>query len=418
MACVAKYPLPDDSDCLRNEDCAGGFCVGNDVGGRCHRRERHVLGSGQLCRANWQCVTDKCRSYLCSDLGDLRVNDTCLDDQECSSGNCRGGLCRGGETGAACLSPDECASHLCREGICIAGGSDVEEPCLVHADCGGGAICLHGRCETLAVDACQEDADCSSGRCVHGKCHLEAALGSFCLFDKDCASDMCIAGECRNHSNLSLGATCTEDKHCASGHCVGLQCADKEAAIIQIGRFCVEDAECESGHCVEHQCQNSSVLANGKLCMLDEECASGHCIGAQCHERGSHVLLSGSICFEDLECTSGCCNEHECTRHPSHLRDADASTGDRRASHTSAFFLVFSVACAAAAFAYAALYGVPAQRHPRSHHRPRGDSLEGHARSVSFVQGAGVRAAKTPSPEVGSDEDDEAAEARGLLLDS
>jgi hypothetical protein len=83
------------------------------------------------------------------------------------------------EPPARCQAKEECPPDFpgCSDNKAGArGGKDWGEECNNSVECKSGLLCSDGTCQ--AAPSCESDADCSTGKCLDGKCDLPAGAGS------------------------------------------------------------------------------------------------------------------------------------------------------------------------------------------------------------------------------------------------
>lgn len=144
---------------------------------------------------------------------------------------------------AACKHADECSSQRCVNGKC--GIAETGEKCSRRADCGEGSYCSNKdrvcRLTTFRGAACEQDDMCVTSRCLNGRCEAPA-LGRPCT------------GE---------GTECEGFLICKSGTC---------AYRLQEGDACQATVECEYGRCYEGTCRVRLTSGSG-TCKNDADCS-------------------------------------------------------------------------------------------------------------------------------------------------
>ncbi|MBW2528060.1 MAG: hypothetical protein JRI23_28015 [Deltaproteobacteria bacterium] len=185
---------------------------------------------------------------------------------------------------------------------------------------------LRGCADTADAAECSDDGpaarriaagDCDLGG--DGKSDTwfdDGQQGDACWWDWQCsqAAGLVCRGTCAPPG--TVGAACENDADCASGRCratsdpaVSRRCAD----LIPTGLYgCVADRYCESGNCVEVEAgvYDATVCLDGEFgdaCNRDDHCDSAACVDSLCRDR-----LAGSRCTRDAHCDSGTCFAGEC----------------------------------------------------------------------------------------------------------
>ncbi len=162
--------------------------------------------------------------------------------------------------------------------------------------------------------ACLDDASCSSGYCVIGKCSAcgagGCAEGSACRADKDCLGGACAAGVCRAcalDGSCGKGEGCTQAAQCASRSCNfgGQPSLVRYPELDGVCGECNADASCPSGHCVLGQCVSCASDADctgGLRCRYTSTLEAG---GRACLPLFEALLPRGALCEVDAECSDG-----------------------------------------------------------------------------------------------------------------
>jgi hypothetical protein len=160
---------------------------------------------------------------------------------------------------------------------------------------------------------CLDDASCTSGYCVLGKCSPcgagGCAEGTSCRADKDCNGGACAAGVCRACAatgSCGAGEGCSADTQCAAGTCVfgGKPSLVHYPELDGVCGECNADADCASGKCANGECAD---------CATDADCSGGlRCRYADLFETGARscvprfdgILPRGALCEVDAECAA------------------------------------------------------------------------------------------------------------------
>ena len=199
---------------------------------------------------------------------------------------------------------------------------------LVPADCQQvfrGSISMGG--------ACDDDAECQSGRCwgcPTGICTTPGSLGATCGRQRPCeAGSLCFLGECVADVGLPKGATCTspEDQLLLTQYndlwfshlscvaplrCIGTTSGIGECAIrLPDDASCANDWACQQGHsCVAAKCSKpaphyADLVCGGTMCSLSETCdgVTGKCrvVAAPGSSCAGNELCAGSTCSVDSQ---------------------------------------------------------------------------------------------------------------------
>lgn len=264
------------SDCLRDQDCASGKCVGSKapvcrilcvpdrpvcpegtacLGGSCEP----LCQTNADCPAQWLCSaspTDPSGPRYCAfrEAKQTCTGVTAAAGEPCGcDADCSGGLpCRAANalinTTAFGMCIERC--DFFREGTglkCAAG--EVCIPDLDPDDVNNGAC----------VQTCDGPSDCKAGRV----CSSERGCVPFCQSDADCVGtgDLCnrYVGECMKlGGGLPIGAPCTDADQCESFWCIpgggrpsvcGARCSIAGQACPD-GATCVDYGQGDMGMCV------------------------------------------------------------------------------------------------------------------------------------------------------------------------
>lgn len=188
--------------------------------------------------ANCSCLSDEqCREGLgCVGFGE--VDDPCVGDSDCESGNCSetSRVCRV-SVGEPCteFNCDRCLTHT-------SGWSYCSRLCLSERDCGGG-LCLT---PFLSRSRCQPDCDVNCPT----ECGNISSGGQFC----QCSSDLgCVV-------RISRG---------------------------DVGAICIDDSQCETSDCYDGGLNGTRYGYCSINCFGPGECPTGYrCVGTFCDENG------------------------------------------------------------------------------------------------------------------------------------
>lgn len=232
---VVSANVSTGGDCLADEECVGGACVGAPCG-RCVAFaspsvacvpsggapsmtcdpsfsfcdgavcQRHKQ-PGDACTQALECAFDYvCAVGKCSDPVRLSEGDVCnpAEQPPCKDGlycDETGTCAKLKSAGSACTRP-----HACRDGLVCLNGA-----CAAWLDVGG-ACAMPG---PSVASGCPASQACMNGACaaILGMGMGRAAPGAACVGDDDCADRLwCNAGYCQHRSGL--GGACTSDREC------------------------------------------------------------------------------------------------------------------------------------------------------------------------------------------------------------
>lgn len=195
--------------------------------------------------------------------------------------------------------------------------------CSSNAQCGGGEVCLAGKCTTVRAGDCESDDHCPGNqycdlqlsRCVEmssiactadldcrngQRCDAALALCVECLSARDCDSNLqCVSGQCID-ARIDAGIAASDASQNTDGGNPGPDSGP-------VGE-CVEDLQCNPPQtvCEANQCVLGCSQSGGLMCGTDEVCDSN---------TGRCVFVSGP-CQMDSECgpPSQVCEGGQCVR--------------------------------------------------------------------------------------------------------
>jgi hypothetical protein len=231
---VVTANVPAGGDCLGDEECAGGVCVGADCGGHCvpyaapgsacmpsgappamacdptfawcdgsvcqvHKQPGDACAQDRECAFDYVCVVGKCDDPVRLSEGDAcnaGAQPPCKDGLRCDeTGTC----VKPGVAGAACTRPTACSDGL----ACIAG------QCAPWLDAGGACTMA----SATSASGCPATQACAGTSCV--AMAKKGAPNAACTVDDDCADRLwCNSGFCSHRSGV--GAGCMSDHECIS----------------------------------------------------------------------------------------------------------------------------------------------------------------------------------------------------------
>ncbi|MBP48261.1 MAG: hypothetical protein CMH53_10025, partial [Myxococcales bacterium] len=243
-------------------------------------------------------------------------NETCDDDDPCTSQKCNGQKAADGEDGceyayadgAACDDGSLCTQNdSCKSGACLAGAKvncDDDNTCTVDA-----CQSTTGKCDNIYLgdgkfcndgQACTLNDVCTAGVCK-GKASGKCDDGNPCTED-GCNDD----GSCKNKSVDNLPCDdnnpCTKGDKCFIGICVG-----NEPTICDDQKPCTDDF-----------CDNKQGGCMFKPKLLGSPCSDGLCtIGGSCDDFGQ-CINQKPVCDDKTPCTVDSCEpaNGKCTHTP------------------------------------------------------------------------------------------------------
>lgn len=339
--------------------CGSPSCVG---GWYFPQKQCDDLGSCQQGTGGYACAP-----YVC-DVGAAACTTSCTTDAGCGDGYyCSGNMCLSKESdGSTCVQPNECNSGNCVDGYCCNNAcdgtcescsyypgycttntpnTDPESECGTCKVCNGASGCVAAEggtdpkddCTMAASSTCGQDGTCNGS----GGCSLWTSgticSSQYCEFDVVYPASICDGSGscfpstgigCGNYtcddSGVSCRESCTAASHCVSGFiCDGGHCVSRFAN----GLECTENGQCASGFCVDGYCCNSSCTETCFFC--DNPTNLGVCSptpGARYDPRGRcgsecsycdntascRLVASGTdpfgVCNDVNECTQDSCD--------------------------------------------------------------------------------------------------------------
>ncbi len=278
---ICKVPLPNCSDgCNEDLDCENGKCM-NEAGGNgsCAGSDGKIC-LNKNCANNGQCSTGRCEFYSGLKKKCMNKVDNCGDcseNSDCKNGNCMNeaggnGSCAGSD-GKICLNKNCANNGQCSTGRCEFYSGSKKKCMNKVANCGGcseNSDCKNNKCMNPGN---------GNGSCA-------GSDGKICL-NKNCATDgQCSTGRCDPYSGMlkkcmnkvgSCGG-CNENSDCSSGRCKHGTCTYSNGKICN-GKKCSSNGECSTGRCDlsggQRICMNK--LNKGSRCTENSDCKSNSC---------------------------------------------------------------------------------------------------------------------------------------------
>jgi hypothetical protein len=201
--------------CLGSTCDESAWCYSGPDGGNCEGRK----DAGTSCTDDVQCEA----ALLCDVLSSrcvprvLTTTDSvcnlrqvcptatvCVDATSTQPGHCQSPL----PSGDLCVSSNDCQSHLAC--VSLDGGLDlacgprqsVNQKCIEDRDCQLLTVCRQQLCLKLPAtgESCTMTQQCLFGPCVGGDggffCVEPFGPGATCVKDSDCSSARCVIGKC------------------------------------------------------------------------------------------------------------------------------------------------------------------------------------------------------------------------------
>ncbi len=242
--------------------------------------------------------------------------DTCDDDNPCTSGKCAGkaGCAMSDKSGPCDADGSLCTTDACADGKCVAGADK---------DCDDANACTTDSCDAKTGDCSHLPAN-AGDKCDDGSaCTIDDACGADgcagkaaqCDDNNPCTDDGCDAKTgCTNNNNTAPcddGDACTTGELCAAGACAGGKAKDCDDQSV-----CTKDA-CDSatGDC-SHTALNTD-CDDGNKCTSGDACADGKCVG-KAKDCDDGNLCTTNVCNPDGGCsfslnTNPCDDDDKCT---------------------------------------------------------------------------------------------------------
>ncbi|MDI1483685.1 MopE-related protein [Polyangium sp. y55x31] len=231
------------ASCSQNAECASGSCADNvccnaACTGLCVACTAILTGgmdgSCDPVKANLE-TGNECAIGECNGAGacEADLGASCSLDAQCASGFCADGVCCNGACGGGCESCNQ-GGML---GLCVPHSADTDPENTCTTECNGAGVC-----EVADGEACDTDADCSSGFCnpstmlcaapdcsdtfangdetdidCGGTCPTACDPGENCIMPLDCTSKVCT-------NNTCAAPTCTDGV--MNGDETGIDCGN------------------------------------------------------------------------------------------------------------------------------------------------------------------------------------------------
>jgi hypothetical protein len=243
--------------------------------------------------------------------------DDCSNGEECANGACV----------SACAAEDVSTCAVALAESCTDGVQNGREPAI---DCGESCPVA---CATDS--ACNDDRDCTSGRCVSSRCAAPSCDDEARNQDEsgvDCGGscDGCTPGQpCQRDEDCASGLFCPPSSQvCTDGSCqdgersgseVLVDCGGGECPGCPPGSPCTGADDCDSRVCSDGSCQAPS--CNDGLPSGDEtgvDCGGGDLECPRCPDE--------EPCRSDADCANDACEEGTCI---------SCSDGTRNGSETA-----------------------------------------------------------------------------------
>jgi len=268
------------------------MCEGDDcpscVGDECLQCENGTFDEGE---------TDIDCGGIC---GGCDVDQTCLEDSDCSSGACSDfdGLCLNESCANGVMDGEEtdvdCGGSVC--GACDVGGACVEGPDCRFGQCSVRGECMPENCGNGEIDGDESDLDCGGTSCNPCFAGASCTTGDDC-FSLMCAGDVCLEPLCNDGLENGL----EEGVDCGGPDCQPCECTNGSLDE-SIGE---SDVDC-GGPCP--RCAAGDACSDGMDCesdvCRDEVCVSMECFDFERNGDETDVDCGGSCppCAGDLRC--------------------------------------------------------------------------------------------------------------------
>ncbi|MEM6531272.1 MAG: hypothetical protein AAF654_01545 [Myxococcota bacterium] len=280
-----------------NGTCSTRTTAGPDTNGRASGASATCSGTvgctlGAQCECGAGPLAGQCRSgngVACGTNGGLCLSTNCVD------GFCCNTAC-GNNCDACDLTPGLCTNQ--------AAGTDGDPSCPANLLCGGGSASCPGGCSgndglcAPTFYCCRNGDQCDLDGVSENSCTDERGNGQACQRNAECSSGNCIEGVCCDsgcggdcESCLAALTTATNDGSCLpildggeglSGPtgCPGNYLCDGSSS--DCPTSCTTDADCDMSHFCEVDNTCRIKLGPGASCTVGNECESGFCTDNVC----------------------------------------------------------------------------------------------------------------------------------------
>jgi F5/8 type C domain len=224
-----------------------------------------------------------------------------------------GGVCPPCPAGEACREDADCSSERCLEAVCQAPrcGDGLRNGSETDTDCGG--TCPP--CEVSQL--CLTPQDCQSGVCS-GACQEPTCDDGVKNRDEpasDCGGDFCVV-RCPAGRPCATNSDC-ESNRCPEGYCVSLGCTDNIPSGLETGVDCggPECGPCPGGQGCSDNDDCESVICTPALVCTQSSCSDGVKNGGEIDpDCGGPCpgCAVGTICSEAAACATNLCQSSLC----------------------------------------------------------------------------------------------------------
>jgi hypothetical protein len=264
--------VTDEDTCDDNQPCTTDTCNNGGAAAKCEHAFNTLPcdADGSVCTEG-----DHCTDGVCQPGVALKCDDKNL----CTKDNCdaKTGCTSVSADGAPCDADGSActANDACKDSKCDAGPAKA---------CATGDVCLTatcdvslGECVTTSVEGapCTDGNPCTLGEtCAAGTCKGSASL---CDDGNSCTSDVCDSAVGCLHAKTvgpcDDGSVCTGSDICTDSGCVGVP---------QDVTLCDDTNPCTTDVC-DAKLGCTHTPANGAFCYDGDDCTQGdHCQGGQC----------------------------------------------------------------------------------------------------------------------------------------
>jgi hypothetical protein len=268
--------------------------------------------SASECDDDAPCTVDICDQGTCLNLADSSLPGCCDSNTQCNDGVlCTVDIC--GEDGEcsnewdqdcciddfSCLDGAECTLDLCINNQCVYVPTPAEAGC-----CSSDAECV-------APDACQIAAcDQEKATCEYGQLEDCCLVDADCDDESNCTTNTCENNVCASSPNPGGEGCCNTIDDCSPGEeCAELTACEEYTCIYDIigcctDEDCDDEIQCTVDVCVELECQNTLDFTLPNCCETAADCDDGNlCTNEVCD--ASNQCFNNAIpncCFVPLDC--------------------------------------------------------------------------------------------------------------------